>query len=145
MQEDWLAEHDVIQIGYRDNYIPFCQTDKETSELTGALKDYLAHAANNLRRADIHFEAIPFASTQEAIDAMKAGEIDCVFPVYLHSYDSDEMGVRLTNPAMTTEMNAVMRATSKQTLSPDSTITFAVCEGDLNIETFSRHNTLPRK
>ena len=135
-QEDWLREHGTIRIGYRDGSLPFCQTDKETGELTGALKDYLAHAANNLRSVDLQFEAIPFRTTQEALDAMKAGEIDCVFPVYINSYDADQMGILLTNPAMTTEMHAVMRASDVQSLSRDNTITFSVSAGDLNIETF---------
>ena len=47
-QEDWIKEHGTIRIGYRDNYLPFCDEDDETGELTGALKDYLAHAENNL-------------------------------------------------------------------------------------------------
>ena len=135
-QESWIREHGAIRIGYRDNSLPFCQYDKETGELTGALKDYLAHAENNLRSADIHFEAIPYSSTESALAAMKAGKIDCVFPVNLSSYDAEQMDVRLTNPAMTTEMHAVMRASKNQDLSRDSTITFAVAAGDLNTETF---------
>ncbi len=134
-QEDWLSAHGTIRVGYQDNYLPFCQTDRETGELTGALKDYLAHAVNSLRK-DIQFEAIPYASTEAALQAMKAGEIDCVFPVNLSSYDADQMGVRLTDPAMKTEMNAVMRASDNQSISRDSTITFALSAGNMNVETF---------
>ncbi len=135
-QEDWLAAHGPIRIGYREDYLPFCQSGRQTGELTGALMDYLVHAENNLNAADVRFETVPFDSTQAALDAMKAGEIDCVFPVYLSSYDADEMDIRLTNPAMKTEMNAVMRDSQSQDLSPDSTITFAVNEGDPNTKTF---------
>ena len=135
-QEDWLAGHGAIRVGYRDNSLPFCQADRETGELTGALKDYLAHAENNLGGSGVQFEAIPFATTEEALAAMKAGEIDCVFPVYLSSYDADDTGVRLTNPAMTTVMNAVIPASKNQDLSRDTSITFAIAAGDLNIETF---------
>lgn len=135
-QEDWLAKHATIRVGYRENSLPFCQTDRETGELTGALKDYLAHAANNLRNSNIQFETVPFDSKEAALKAMRAGEIDCVFPAYLSSYDADQMGIRITNPAMTTEMNAVMRASDMQSLSRNSAITFTVADGDLNIETF---------
>ena len=125
-QEDWLKNHGVIRIGYLDDYLPFCQTDKETGMLTGALKDYLAHAANNLRNAGIRFETVPYASTREALDALKRGEIDCAFPIFLSTYDCDEAGIRLTNPAMKTEMNAVMPAQKNQALSRDGRLTFAV-------------------
>ena len=51
-QEEWLMKHGMIRVGYRDNYLPFCAKDPETGEVTGALKDYLAHAENNLKSSD---------------------------------------------------------------------------------------------
>ncbi len=55
----------------------------------------------------------------------------------LSSYDAAGMDVRVTVPAMKTEMNAVMRSSDLQSLSRDSRISFAVHTDDLNIETFS--------
>lgn len=107
-QEDWLKAHGPIRIGYRDDSLPFCEADNGMGELTGALGDYLTHAANHLRRYNIQFEAFPYASTEAALRAMKAGEIDCVFPVNLNSYDAAGMDVRVTAPVMKTGMNAVM-------------------------------------
>ena len=135
-QEDWLAQHGTIRIGYRNGSLPFCEADKVTGELNGALKDFIAHVVNSLRDSNIQFEAIPFSTTSDALAAMQSGEVDCVFPVYLSSYDADEMDLRLTSPAMKTEMNAVMRDSDQQDLSKDSTITLAVSDGDLNSETF---------
>ena len=135
-QEEWLKKHGKIRIGYRDDYLPFCDADEETGELTGALKDYLAHATNELISADLQFETIPYASTEAALAAMKAGEVDAVFPVYLHPYDADRMEVRLTNPAMKTEMNVVMRSSENKGLSKNSPVTFAVDTGNLNNDTF---------
>ena len=135
-QEDWLKEHGAVRVGYREDCLPFCKTDRETGKLEGALQDYLNHASNSMRNVDLRFETVPYPSTEEALKAMEAGEIDCVFPVNLSSYDADEMGIRLTNPAMKTGMNAVVRSSDKQDLSMDSEITFAVSAGDLNIESF---------
>ena len=135
-QEDWVKKHGTIRIGYQDNSSPFCQKDKDSGELTGALKDYIIHATNNLKNSDVQFEAIAYDSTQAAMDALKAGEIDCVFPVNLSTYEANEIGVRLTDPIMNTEMNAVMRASESQGLNKDSTVTFGVHQGDPNIATF---------
>ena len=66
-------------MGYRDDYLPFCDADKATGELTGTLKDYLAHASNCLKNAAVSFEATPYPSTDAAFEAMQRGEIDCVF------------------------------------------------------------------
>ena len=135
-QEDWVKEHGTIRIGYRENYLPFCGTDEETGEITGALKDFLAHAENNLNSSNLRFEPVPYESTEAALQALSAGEIDCAFPVCLSSYDADQMGIRLTDPAMKTEMNAIMRTSDRKVLSSDSTARFAVNEGMINIDTF---------
>ena len=135
-QEDFLTEHGAIRVGYLKDYLPFCFTDRESGELSGALKDYLIHASNNLSSPEVRFEGVPYSTTEEALSAMKAGEIDCIFPLYLSSYDSNERGIRLTDPAMTTEMNAVMRESDNQGLSRDSAIVFAVPDGDINTEAF---------
>ncbi len=136
VQEDWVKGHGPIKIGYRDNYLPFCDKDNDTGELTGALKDFLSHAENILSDSDVEFEAISYGTIQDAIDALKAGKIDCVFPVCLSSYDAEQLDIRLTNPAMKTEMNALMRASDTQRLSKDSEIIFAINEGMINIMTF---------
>jgi len=135
-QEDWLKEHGTIRIGYRDDYLPFCDKDDKTGELTGALKDYLAHADNNLNSENVRFETVAYNSTEAALSALAAGEIDAVFPVYLSTFDAEERGIRLTDPAMKTEMNAIMRSSDQLDLSKESTITLAVNEGMMNIETF---------
>ncbi len=135
-QEDWLAEHGEIRVGYRANYIPFCSTDEDSGELTGALKDYLAHAKNRLGCQDLQFTTIPFDSTEEALEALDKGEIDCVFPVYMSTYEAAQRGIMLSAPAMETEINAIMRIYDRRSLSDESSITFAVNADMLNIESF---------
>ena len=134
-QEDWLKQHGEIRIGYRENYLPFCGKDEQTGELTGALKDYLAHAANNLNSPLLQFTPIPYESTEAALNALQAGEVDCVFPVYLSTYDAEQRGMIMTDPALETEMNAIMRISDRQDLSGESTITFAVRANTVNVDT----------
>ena len=134
--EDWIKKHGEIRIGYRDDYLPFCATDEKTGELTGALKDYLAHTRNNLNNPNLSFRTVPYESTEAAMAALQAGEVDCVFPVNLSTYDADQRGVRLTDAAMKTEMNAILRVSDPQTLSEESRITFAINADMLNINAF---------
>ena len=134
--EDWIGEHGEIRIGYRDNYLPFCSTDEESGKLTGALKDYLAHAENNINSPNLHFKTIPYGSTEEALAALSAGEVDCVFPIYLSTYDAAQRGIMLTDPAIETEINAIMRVSDRQDLSEESKLTFAVNADMLNMESF---------
>ena len=133
-QDNWLEEHGEIRVGYRDNYLPFCASDKLTGEVDGALKDYLAHAAICLKNAQIHFEAVPYPSTGAALAAMKNGEIDCVFPVNISTYSGETMGILTINPIMKTEMSVLVRP--ETTLGKNLTV--AIEEGNTNYETLIR-------
>ena len=132
----WLEAHNPIRVGYVENFMPFCQTDPETGRLTGALKDFLAHAENTFGNSKISFETKSYVSTTAALAALKEDEIDCVFPVYLNDYDAEQNGVRLSNAAMKTGMNEVMHESDSETLSRDSSIPVAIVSGDLNVQTF---------
>ena len=135
-QEDWIREHGIIRVGYLEDYMPFCQADPATGELTGALKDFLIHTENNIGIKEIKFETKAYATVGAALEALKSGEADCVFPVCLNSYDANTAGVRLTNKAMKTGMNTVLPETETQTLSRDSEMTIALVAGDPNTDTF---------
>ena len=139
-QEKWLSEHGTIRVGYRDNYLPFCAKDEKKGELTGALKDYLAHAVNSLKNSNIHFETAPYPSTEAALVAMKTGKVDCVFPVNLSVHDAIVADARLTNPVMKTEMQAVMRTSDTRGINRNSKLTIAVNSGNSNVETFVKDN-----
>lgn len=135
-QEEWLSTHGEIRIGYRENYMPFCSTDNKTGELTGALGDFLNHVKNNLNNPYLSFKTYPYKSTEDALQALENGEVDCVFPIYLNTYDADTRGMRLTDSVMDTEMNAIMRANDRKVLSAESEITFAVNANMINIDSF---------
>lgn len=139
-QEQWLTEHGPIRVGYRENYLPFCDLNEETGALTGALSDFIAHAMNNHGSSALDFDMVPYESTEAALNALEAGEVDCVFPVYLSTYDAEQRGLRLTDPAMETEMNAILRTSDEQDLSYDTTMRFAVNANMINVDSFIMDN-----
>ena len=96
-------------MGYRDGYLPFCGTNKNTGEVDGLLKDFIAVSSNVVRNADIRFETTPYPNTDALIKALKNKEIDCIFPVSLDLYDAEEMGILLTDPVMEIEELLVVR------------------------------------
>jgi histidinol-phosphate/aromatic aminotransferase/cobyric acid decarboxylase-like protein len=57
-EKEWLIDHGTIRVGYQDNYLAFCSKDKETGELTGALKDYLARKHGILIRDASNFRGL---------------------------------------------------------------------------------------
>ena len=133
-EKKWLEQHGTIRVGYQDNYLAFCATDPETGELTGALKDYLDYAADCVMNAHISFEAVAFSTASAALEALKNGEIDCVFPANLSACDGEDMGLFLTPPLMRTDLYAVVRQDDRQVLIGREHVVVAVNEGNPNYE-----------
>ena len=134
-EKEWLLDHGAIRVGYQDNYLAFCAAD-ETGALTGALKDYLDYASTALENAHLDFEAICFPTAVAAMEALKNGEIDCVFPANLTEYDSETLGVVMTPALMRTEMDAVVRASEQKEFIRKKQVVVAVNEGNTNYDMF---------
>ena len=137
---DWLEEHGPIRVGYQDNYLAFCACDPSTGELTGALKDYLEFASNGVENAQLEFETIAYPTASAALSALKNGEIDCVFPANMTTYEGETLGVVMSQPLMTTEMISVVRESDQQSFSQKKDIVVAVNEGNPNYDLFVEDN-----
>ncbi len=135
-EAEWLESHGPIRVGYQDSYLAFCAADPKTGELTGALKDCLALASDTLENARPEFEAVAFPTAAAALEALKNGEVDCMFPANLTAYDGEVAGVVMTAPLMTTEMDAVVRAEDQQEFLRKSTVRVGVNQGNPNYEMF---------
>ena len=95
-EKKWLSEHGSIKVGYLDNYLAFCAKDENTGELTGALKDYLNEASDCLANAHVDFEPVAYPNMADAMQALKNGEIYCLFPANYSVYEAEQKGVFLT-------------------------------------------------
>ena len=135
-EREWLSHHGVIRVGYKSNFLPFCTQDEERKTLTGALADYLAFAENAEKNAKLSFESRPFESIEDAMQALAKGEIDCVFPVNLSTFDGEKVGVIVTDPLISTMMYAGMRADDKRGVSRDREMTVAIVRGNSGNHTF---------
>ena len=131
----WLADHGTIRVGYQDNYLAFCAADKN-GELTGALKDYLAVASDCLDNAHLDFAAYAYPTAAAAMEAMKRGEVDCVFPANLTAYDGETQGFYMTPPLMRTDMSAVIREDARETFFKAERVAVAVNIGNTNYDMF---------
>ena len=132
----WLAEHGTIRMGYQDNYLAFCAQDKNTGELTGLMKDYLAYAADCMANAHLDFEAVCYPTAAAAFEALGKGEVDCVFPANLSPYDGEQIGVVMTPPLAETEVFAVIRQTDQRNFARRERVAVAVNEGNPNYDAF---------
>ncbi len=134
-EKEWISGHDTIRVGYQDHYLAFCASD-ETGNLTGALKDYLAYASEAMENGNVRFEAVAYPTAAAAMEALKNGEIDCMFPANLTDYDSEIEGVVMSPAIMRTEMDAVVRDSAQKEFLRKKDVTVAVNEGNTNYDMF---------
>ena len=113
-ERNWLTGHGPIRVGYQDDYMAFCATD-DNGELTGALKDYLALASKSFGSIQLDFKAVAYPTKAAVMEALQAGEIDCMFPANLTDSDAENMDAIISPPVMTTEVYAVVRQAEQQT------------------------------
>ena len=135
-ESSWLSSHGAIRVGYQDNYLAFCAKDPATGELTGALKDYLVAVSGSLKGVRLDFAPVAFPTVAAAMEALKRGEVDCVFPSNLGSFDGEAMDVSVTPPMIRTDIYAVVRETDKGAFANKEHVIVAVTEGNPNYDAF---------
>ena len=133
-EKQWLTDHGKIRIGYQDDYLAFCAADKSTGELIGALNDYLEDASTCFENADLEFEPVAYSTAAELIQALKDGEVDCMFPSNISTSDGESLGFVLTPSIISTEIYAVVRKADQQTFMQKEEIPAAIIAGDPNCD-----------
>ena len=138
-EAEWISSHKVIRVGYQDNYLSFCAAD-ENGELTGILKDFLEAAEDCVENAHFDFEAVAYPTTDDALLALENGEVDCVFPSNLTTYDGEEKKLIMTPPLISTDIYAVVRQSDQKYFSQKEHIIVAVNKGNPNYEAVLLNN-----
>lgn len=131
----WLRNHGKIRVGYQDNYLAFCASDKD-GKLTGALKEVLDYARTCLQNATLEFEPVAYPTAAEAMEAMKRGEVDCVFPANFTDSEAEDAGLLMTPAIMQTEMYAIIRSADQKEFFKKEKPLVAVNEGNPNYDMF---------
>lgn len=133
-EQQWLSEHKTIRVGYVDDYLAYCAKDKETEQVTGALKDYLHKARTSFSNGILNFKTKAYDSISDAMSAMQRGEVDTVFPSNLSVYDAEEAGVLITPSIVNANLYLVVQASNVEYLKDMRYIKVAVVGGDDNFE-----------
>jgi diguanylate cyclase (GGDEF)-like protein len=135
-ETEWLSSHGPIRVGYQDDYLAFCAKDEATGKLTGALKDVLKYAGDCFDNAHLDFEAIAYPSVTAALEALRSGEVDCVFPTNLGTSEGEQLGIVMTPPLTSTDMCAVVRQVDQRAFFDKGHIVVAVTEDNPNYDAF---------
>lgn len=135
-ETEWLQNHGKIRVGYQENYLAFCATDPSSGKLTGILEDYLDYASRCIANVRLEFEPVPFPSTQAAFDALSRGDVDCVFPANIDTYEGEKRGLLLTRPLANTNVLAIVRKADLDFFSGREHVIVAVNKDNPNYDSF---------
>ena len=132
----WLSDHGAIRVGYQDDYLAFCASDKATGKLTGILKDYLESASKCMANARLDFVTKPYPTAHSALEALENGEVDCVFPMCLSTYEAERLDAILTPSVVSTDVYAVVRQAEQSVFTKKEHVVVAIDEGNPNYDGF---------
>ena len=105
----WVAAHDCIQVGYLENYIPYCGADKD-GQVSGVITDILDEWREQLGLlGQIRIEYRPYLRYTDMVAALQSGEIDTAFPVHDSIWISEQEGIVQTNDLVESSVHLVYR------------------------------------
>ena len=82
-EKKWIANHDVLRIGFFDNYLPFSAMDKN-GKPTGACIEAVREIIKKLQLEDtLKVEFICYKDQKAGYKAIESGEVDVMLPAYI--------------------------------------------------------------
>ena len=100
----WLADHPNITIGYLDDYLPLCDTDKD-GKPTGCMTDIINEILQELKiRDNVNLTYVPYASYSNLLSDLRLGAIDVAFPINNDVALAEKNNIYLTNEIISTPM-----------------------------------------
>lgn len=100
----WLTDHPNITIGYLDDYLPLCDTDKN-GKPTGCMTDIINEMLQELKIQDkVNLTYVPYASYSNLLSDLRLGAIDVAFPINNDVALAEKNNIYLTNEIISTPM-----------------------------------------
>lgn len=107
IENQWLAHHHVLNVGYMNKYNPFSDTDKE-GHTTGLITDVLETSIDQLGlKGTLFIQYKAYNNYKEMLKSLQDGTNDIIFPVGGSSWDIDHDNINATTPVATVGMDLV--------------------------------------
>ncbi len=119
----WLKEHEELTIGYLNDFLPYSDTDKN-GNVTGMVADIFPYTFKQLGISSLTYEYKGYDTYDELIAAIGSGQVDVAFPVGGGLYYSEEDGILISEPVLSTLTDLVYSEKRPST----GTVDFAVNE-----------------
>ncbi|MBR6199540.1 MAG: transporter substrate-binding domain-containing protein [Spirochaetales bacterium] len=108
-EESWLAEHNVIRVGCLDNYFPFCAYDAKNGKHEGILDNLMQRMISRLSCRNVSVAYTYYKTQQELMEALAAGSIDLMFPVYHNVGEAEQNNILHSDIVASSVMTALYK------------------------------------
>lgn len=105
---EWLKQKGKIKLGYEKGILGYCGQNPDTGKLEGSLATFVEKAKNSFVNGGIEFEPVAFDTVEQELEALRKGEVDCVFPVYNCRFHAEKYGYLLTQSLYNTAVTALV-------------------------------------
>ena len=107
-ETDWIRTHNVLRVGYLENYLPYSDTDDQ-GQATGVIRDIIPEILKVLNISNVSVVYSGYGSYDDIIADMGKGTIDVAFPVGGGLYYSEENGLYQSSPVVSAQTELVYR------------------------------------
>ncbi len=108
VEKDWISSHQNITVGYLNNYLPYSGTDND-GHVTGMICELMPAIFKELNLSDIVIRYVSYDSYDELVHGLTNNEIDVAFPVGGGLYYSEEDGIYLSDPLISSLTDLIYR------------------------------------
>ena len=114
----WLRNNSSLRVGYLNNYLPYSNTSKN-GEAEGIVVDIIPELLKNLGINNLEVSYTGFDNYDDMTAALSNDSIDVAFPVSGGLFYSEEDGLNLSNPVLSSITNLIYRNKYKSTSGSD--------------------------
>ncbi len=108
-EKAWVERRGTLTIGYIDDYLPFCDEDKN-GEVTGVIVDVIEEWQETLNLSDsLKIKYIPYKNFDDMKDGLINGVIDTAFPVVDSIWYSEQCGMEQTSPVLSSTIAVIYK------------------------------------
>lgn len=103
--ENFVQKHNVLKIGYFDNYLPYCDT-LPSGKATGSMVDIMNGILSKVNLSDkIELEYKPYDDYSDLIKDLNSKKVDMIFPCSNESWFAEQNGMYLSRVVVDSGMN----------------------------------------
>lgn len=107
-EQEWVKQKGTIKIGYLKNYLGYSGQNERSGKLEGSLATFVDKAKQGFRNGQVSFQPVAYPSVDEQLEALRKGEVDCIFPVYNCRFHAEKYGYLLTQSLYNTSVTALV-------------------------------------